>query len=390
SRFAELNSEENLRKKFNSGFHRFVVAKESSSGRPVGFAIFRILNDKCILGTRLHVSREFRSIWLSKKIHQFVLELMRKEGYELLYAEGSGKARVMFCKSGFLYIDSFVNKAIKNARIDRVVTDMHAGAGNAIEESAFVRHLSEPEWYSVFLKQYGLLLERLFGKIERMHKTGSSGVKQSVFSHVENGLLLIQDLNKNLSKNFVEPVKWQDVEMMWVFHDIGEIGMDSDIPSYKKSRADSLNEKQKGNRILNSIQNGELRTKLVDLYERYELRKLRKSNLSRTGIDKEAAICAFADKLEAAVFIGTSGIGKVWKKKTGSWMFQRMLRKHALGAFLKPAKEMSLWMDEDGRKYLYEKLTGIVMTYYENGLISKSFFENRMDAITLATLGSDR
>jgi hypothetical protein len=382
SRFAKRNSAESLRKKLHSGSHKFVVAREHGNRRAVGFAIFKILNEKCLLGTRMHVAPEFASFNLARKMHQFTLDLMQGEGYELLYGDISGEAQEAMCRTGFLYVDSFANKAIKDARIDRIVMDAHASSRTAIAESVFIRHLSsDSSPYSIFLASYGLLVERLFKKIERMHKTGSSGIRQSVFAHVENGLILIQDLRLNLGKNFLDVIKWEDVETMWIFHDIGEIGLDSDIPSYKKSKLDSLQEEEKTCKILGSINHRGLRMKLVELHARYEQRKLQRSSSCPAGVDKEAAICAFVDKLEASIFIGTSGIGEVWKKKVGRWLFGRILRKHALGAFIAPAKDLCSFLDQGGKEQVHAKLAGVIATYYDRGLISKALFEERMAAI---------
>jgi hypothetical protein len=46
---------------------------------------------------------------LATKIHQFALEEMRQEGYELLYGDLSGEAWRVFCRVGFLYVDSYVS-----------------------------------------------------------------------------------------------------------------------------------------------------------------------------------------------------------------------------------------------------------------------------------------
>jgi hypothetical protein len=387
SHFAERNSAENLRKKLHSGLHKCVVARERASRRPVGFAIFKILNDKCMLGTRVHVVPEFSSLRLGTKMQRFMLDLMRREGFELLYGDLSGEAARGFFKVGFLYVDSFANQAIKGARIDRVVMDVHADSGRALAESAFLRYLSDASPYAIFLEKYGLLVERLFRKIERMHQTGSSNIRQSVFAHVENGLLLIRELRQHLGRHLLAPIRWEDVEMMWLFHDIGEIGMDSDIPSYKKTKLDSLNEERKASRIPNSIHPRELRAKLVDLHDRYGRRKSRAGSASRTEVDREAALCAFVDKLEASLFIGTSGIGEVWKKRAGRWILQRILKKHALGAFLEPAKELACFLDQRGRAYLHGRLAVLLAAYHDRGLISKAFFDERAAAIEAALAG---
>jgi hypothetical protein len=317
-------------------------------------------------------------------MRRFTLDLMRREGYELLCGDLSGEARKRFFRAGFLYVDSFANQAIQDARIDRVVMDVHADSGTAMAESAFMRYLSDASPYSIFLEKYGLLVERLFRKIERMHETGSSKIRQSVFAHVENGLLLIRELRQHLGQYLLKPIRWEDVEMMWIFHDIGEIGMDSDIPSYKKTKLDSLNEEKKASMILNSIHPRELRAKLVDLHDRYGRRKSRAGSASRMDVDKEAAICAFVDKLEASIFIGTSGIGEIWKKRAGRCILQPILKKHALGAFIEPAKELGRFLDQRGREYLHGKLAVVLAAYHERGLISKAFFDERAAAIEAA------
>ena len=66
SRYAERNSVKSLRKKLISGQHTFIVARRRSTGHPVGFAIVKALNERCLLGTRLHVAPEFVSRgWVS-------------------------------------------------------------------------------------------------------------------------------------------------------------------------------------------------------------------------------------------------------------------------------------------------------------------------------------
>src|ERR1700750_2913947 len=104
---------------------------------------------------------------------------------------------------------------------------------------------------------------------------------------------------------------------MLIFHDIGQIGMGADSPSYKKTKLDSANEEAKAQRILGSIEPRDLRATLLGLYDRYE-RRTPASSAAGT-VDREAVICAFVDKLEASTFIGTSGIGDVWKRRAGRW-----------------------------------------------------------------------
>jgi hypothetical protein len=379
SRYAERNSVENLRLKLESGRHRILVARERATERVVGFAIYKALNETCALATRIHTARDFEGGRLAPMIHRHLVEMLRGDGYELLYGEVSGESLKLFLRGGFLYVDSFKNKAVANARIDRVVMDVHAGVGTARAESAYLPLLSAPEAYSLFLDGYGLLAERLFKKIERMHEAGTSGITQSVFEHVRNGLPLVRELREQIGNAFTHPVAWDDVELMWIFHDLGEIGMDNDIPSYKKSKAHRLDEDKKATRILESVQPAALRAKLVALHGRH----------SHKGgpVDREAALCVLVDKLEAAVFIGTSGIGQVWKARAGALIFQWLLKRNALGAFVEPLRQLSPFLDASGRSYLQQRLAGILAMYYDGGLISKSFLDERTATVAAALSG---
>lgn len=380
--FAECNSVDNLRKKLHSGRHVLVVARNRAGGEAIAFGIYKKLNPTCMLATRMHASPEFSGLSLARKIHWSMVARMREEGYHLLYADLSGKGQAAMSRAvGFLYVDSFANTIIQNTHIDRVVTDVQASHGTARAESVLLPLLAEPGGspYARFLDGYGLVAERLLRKVERMHENADSGISQPVLSHVTNGLVLVQDLRERLGRHLLGYVSWPDVETMWIFHDIGEIGMGSDIPSYKKTKLDSANEEAKAQRILGSIEPRDLRATLLDLHGRYERRKVAAPTAGH--VDREAVICAFVDKLEASTFIGTSGIGDVWKRRAGRWIFQRILKRHALGAFLRPARELCGFLDAAGREHVERMLVHVVHMYHDRALISSRFRDQRLAAV---------
>ena len=183
-------------------------------------------------------------------LHRSLVDRLREHGCELLYGEISSDTLKFFLRAGFLYVDSYANRRVPGARIDRVVQDLHVPSGSALHQSAYLPLLSQESAYGRFVEVYGLLAERLFKKIERMRHTGKSGINQSVFAHVENGLRFIRDLREQPGQTFAATFDWNEVETMWIFHDVGEIGMDRDIPSYKKTKLARREEERKASRIL--------------------------------------------------------------------------------------------------------------------------------------------
>jgi hypothetical protein len=177
-------------------------------------------------------------------------------------------------------------------------------AQGAWSASALLPHLSRDTAYETFLDRYGLLAEQLFRAA-------------GLFARVEAGLRAIGELRERLDGSFLEIVRWDEVELMWLFHGAGDAGLP-----------------------LDALEPRALRERLVALQARHDDRK----SLARDGeIDTEAALCAFIGKLVSAPAPGTSRIADVWRRIKG-------------GAQLEPEHELALLLDTEGAAYLRRRV----------------------------------
>ncbi|MBM7074364.1 GNAT family N-acetyltransferase [Shewanella sp. 202IG2-18] len=374
--FVDLNSEKNILIKLKSSRHTIIVAKNKDNQKPIGFCIFKIDSNNNFIGTRAHVQHEYRGMNVGKMLfHSAIAYCNKNTQAKIFFADASGKASSVFKENNFLFIGQHPNKRIKKASVYRFAISIN----NSIQPKVASEFLpllliDEKEYYLLILKEYGLLFEDLFKNIERMHETGNSGISQSVFEHVRNGLLLMNDIRDNIGDCFFRSVNWQEAKTMWIIHDIGEFGMDKDIPNLTKSSEDREKETKKTQITINSIKNIFLMNVLNNLFLRYE-------NIDYGETDLESILVKFVDKFEAAEFIGKCGVAHIWKNKVGVNIFEEILDRFALGLFFKSAEVIFASIDVRGKSWLKIKIIEMLEMYKENCLISQRMFDKKVERV---------
>uniref|UniRef100_UPI000AE57163 HD domain-containing protein n=1 Tax=Endozoicomonas arenosclerae TaxID=1633495 RepID=UPI000AE57163 len=181
--------------------------------------------------------------------------------------------------------------------------------------------------------------------------------------HIINGLTIIDSYRNEITAMDVD---LELLEVMWVFHDIGEIGMTQDIPSISKSQDDRDDEYKKSIVTLSSILPNKLKKTLIKLYNAYEGKDI-------TTYHKEANLCRWIDKMEAALFIYESGIAKVWQTQLDNQIqFDKILSDYALGNAINKTNELLKLDSNHTHKKAYSQIKKLIIRYQGEKIISEA------------------
>jgi len=215
------------------------------------------------------------------------------------------------------------------------------------------------EIYQYLMQDFGLLPEYLYKETHRLGHGNYGEVSQNNLEHVEQGLLLLSRLKLKLKGHWESPLPenfWDDVELAWIIHDIGEWGMNQDTPTYRKNDAeitsDDLDEQERARGSLRKITKRELSEKLVDLFNTFETRIEYDSEGNVARHNLLGCIVRCIDKWEASVFHRESGVIFIRQQKWDQVIYNHHIREDCFQKWITPCKVIAQYLDNEGKRKL--------------------------------------
>lgn len=231
------------------------------------------------------------------------------------------------------------------------------------------------------LSKYGLLPEQEYANTQRLGANNDSGVRQNNKEHVRDGFGLINQLKRALNGHWTTELPkdfWDNVELGWGLHDIGEWGMKHDITTDLKSDQtlgpDDIEEKIKAQNIIAKLEDGDFEDRCQALYLLFEDRILYNRQGRISSHNLIGCIIRFIDKWEPLQFNLNSGVSE--HRRLNREDYNSDLKTNAFGKIITPAQIIAQYLDTEGRKKLRQLIESEVQMYKSDGIITDKFATN--------------
>lgn len=245
---------------------------------------------------------------------------------------------------------------------------------DVMKQSSHIYHLLSPEnqkRHTLILQDYRLIPEMMYLKTERYGVDAvNSGIRQSNLEHIVHGLQILENFRREFPSLF-EKVSYDDVQWMWLLHDIGEWGMKQDITTHKKndlsSSADDKDEQENALGYISQIQDETLQEKSKSLYLQAENRWDFDERGKLSAYSLAGCISRFIDKLEPLGFTLLSDMTKYRYENHGQQIAENDMKNASFGKLLLPARIIYKHLNDE-EKVKMKKLINVYLQEYKNNL----------------------